>query len=582
MRRFLALIAALLAFSPVLAQQTGGGGGSGLPAGGTSSNMLIGTPAWTTVFPNGMTGTTQATGDASADVSTDSFVALAIAGVNPASAVNEATAVAVLPNTPTYNNGTAGVGATLTAGSNTALTVDSVSVALNDRVLVKDQASTFQNGVYTETQVGTGSVPWILTRATDYNTPANINYTGTVSVIAGTVNANTDWLLVSTIAAIGSPNAITYVAQTNGPNSGGGGSIKCKPPLLANAVMIGAGGANCATLASTGVSGQVLLSGGAAVPAFGNIAGVPQGRLTLTSGAPVMTSDVVNSSTIYYDNYVGPAIIYYNGIGDAAVNIAGGEISDVVPTSSTGVANASDNFDEFFDHISAKICHATNGSGGGWSSDTGGSTTARGTGYSQLHNTRGYWTNVNSITHCYNGATDEGSLSADQATYLGTFYTTGAGTTTMQFKAASASGGSNAFLALWNAYNRVLINSWNQESASGYTATSSTFSRLNASSSNRVTIVDGIGQSPVDVKAYVFTNSSAGGVQGDMGVLRDATSGTPITVGLAASTSISTIAAFDHFAPAIGLHYFQMMEADASNSGTVTFYNGGETLSLAN
>lgn len=73
--------------------------------------------------------------------------------------------------TATYSNGTAGVGATLTnAGANAAFSVDSYSPTINQRVLVKNQTSEEHNGIYTLTTVGDGSTPWVLTRATDFNT----------------------------------------------------------------------------------------------------------------------------------------------------------------------------------------------------------------------------------------------------------------------------------------------------------------------------------------------------------------------------------------------------------------------------
>lgn len=68
----------------------------------------------------------------------------------------------------TYNNGTAGVGATLTnADTQAALVIDGVTVSVNDRVLVYQQTDQTQNGVYTVTNVGSGSTNWVLTRATD-------------------------------------------------------------------------------------------------------------------------------------------------------------------------------------------------------------------------------------------------------------------------------------------------------------------------------------------------------------------------------------------------------------------------------
>jgi len=68
----------------------------------------------------------------------------------------------------TYDNGTAGVGATLTnAGTQAALVIDGVTMVLNDRVLVYEQADATQNGVYTVTDIGSASTNWVLTRSTD-------------------------------------------------------------------------------------------------------------------------------------------------------------------------------------------------------------------------------------------------------------------------------------------------------------------------------------------------------------------------------------------------------------------------------
>lgn len=68
----------------------------------------------------------------------------------------------------TYDNGTAGVGATLTnAGTQAALVIDGVTVSTNDRVLIYQQANTAHNGIYTVTDTGSVSTNWVLTRATD-------------------------------------------------------------------------------------------------------------------------------------------------------------------------------------------------------------------------------------------------------------------------------------------------------------------------------------------------------------------------------------------------------------------------------
>ena len=71
----------------------------------------------------------------------------------------------------TYNNGSSGVGATLTnAGTQAALAIDGVTLNTSDRVLVTGQTNQTQNGVYVVTNTGSGSTNWILTRSDDADT----------------------------------------------------------------------------------------------------------------------------------------------------------------------------------------------------------------------------------------------------------------------------------------------------------------------------------------------------------------------------------------------------------------------------
>lgn len=104
----------------------------------------------------------------------------------------------------TYNNGTSGVGATLTnAGSNAALTLDGVSLTVDDRVLIKNQTAALQNGIYTVTVVGDGSTAWVLTRATDMNTSAEVDGGDFTFVTGGTTWDNTGWVQTATGVTIG-------------------------------------------------------------------------------------------------------------------------------------------------------------------------------------------------------------------------------------------------------------------------------------------------------------------------------------------------------------------------------------------
>lgn len=95
----------------------------------------------------------------------------------------------------TYNNGTAGVGATLTnAGTQAALVIDGVTLSVGNRVLIYTQTTQTQNGIYVVTNVGSGSTNWVLTRASDANTYVNASPNGlsegsTVFVQEGTTGA---------------------------------------------------------------------------------------------------------------------------------------------------------------------------------------------------------------------------------------------------------------------------------------------------------------------------------------------------------------------------------------------------------
>lgn len=92
--------------------------------------------------------------------------------------------------TVTYANGALGVGATLTnAGAQAALSLDGFTLAVGDRVLVKNQVSQFQNGIYTVTNIGSGATNWVMTRATDYDQAADVNEGDLVLVNQGTVSA---------------------------------------------------------------------------------------------------------------------------------------------------------------------------------------------------------------------------------------------------------------------------------------------------------------------------------------------------------------------------------------------------------
>lgn len=235
-------------------------------AGQTLQTNGSGVTSWTS------TSITQTAGDNTTNIATTAFVttavANAIAGVNPAVAVTAATTT-VLPNSPTYNNGVSGIGATLTAGSNTTLTVDGVTFsAVTQSLLVKNQASAFQNGIYNVTQIGSGILPWILTRRLDYDQPSDINNTGAVPVISGTTNTDTSWILTSLVNTVGT-DALTYVqftlnpttiATISGTPSSGQVAVWSSGSAVGGSANFTAS-AGALTLGQSGTAGSVILNG---------------------------------------------------------------------------------------------------------------------------------------------------------------------------------------------------------------------------------------------------------------------------------------------------------------------------------
>jgi hypothetical protein len=245
----------------------------------------------------------------------------------------------------------------------------------------------------------------------------------------------------------------------------------------------------------------------------------PQGRLTLQTGTPVMITSTTATATIFYDCYQGGRLVpVFNGASDDFLNITGCEISDTVIASGTGQLNAANVFDVYAVEVSSApvLCVPTNGTGGGWASDSGGSNTARGTGYSQLDTTtRGYITNKNSITHCYNGGTDEGPIAANQGTYLGTVATDpgAAGSISYTFPAIATTPVAGRF-NIWNAYNRVNVSGTVGDSTASWTYGSTTVREIHGDTTAIIQYVKGVPDDQFNITAINATTALTAGAFG--------------------------------------------------------------------
>lgn len=290
---------------------------------------------------------------------------------------------------------------------------------------------------------------------------------------------------------------------------------------------------------------------------------IPEGRLTLVSATPVLTSDQTAKTAIYYALYHGDRVPLYDGANWD--NTAFTELTLTLDATNHVTTSLYDVF----------ICLDTTvkiGTGPVWTSNTGRGT---GAGTTELQRLNGIWTNKVSIALKNGAGAAFATIAANRATYVGTFYTTAAGQTGMAMSPAGASGGSNAILGISNAYNRVLTASVSRDSAASWTYNSTTIQQQNNSASNRITYVDGLGESTISG----VRQQTGGGGNGDiyLGFARDSTTvfdfSAQSTV-TAAGANLTDMAITGVWSPSLGLHYIQGLEA---TSTTQTFYGSVAT-----
>jgi hypothetical protein len=214
----------------------------------------------------------------------------------------------------TYNNGSSGVGATLTATINGALSIDGVTPNVADRVLLIAMSTAAYNGCYTVTVVGTVSTPWQLTRATDFDTagPGEIANNAYFFISAGTtykgfayvLSQLTSPIVVGTTALPFAEFAQALVYTGTAPINVAGQTIS-----LTGVVPVANGGTNLSTFTSgdliyanaantlasraIGTTNAVLVSNGS-IPDWGTVAlgsgNAVSGTLGATNGGTAQSS----------------------------------------------------------------------------------------------------------------------------------------------------------------------------------------------------------------------------------------------------------------------------------------------------
>jgi len=176
---------------------------AGTAAGSANINVVLVPSGNGTVDVSSKRITSVAAPTQDSDAANKAYVDSVAQGLNIKASVRVAT-YAALPSY-TYNNGTAGVGATITANAFGALVVDGQTIStIGTRVLVKNETAgnAPYNGIYTLTTAGGVADYFVLTRSLDMNVA--IEFDGAFTFVSvGTENADTGWVQTGEIVTVG-------------------------------------------------------------------------------------------------------------------------------------------------------------------------------------------------------------------------------------------------------------------------------------------------------------------------------------------------------------------------------------------
>ena len=240
----------------------------------------------------------------------------------------------------------------------------------------------------------------------------------------------------------------------------------------------------------------------------------PGGRLTTTSGTPITSSDVTDSTTLYYTPYLHNHISLYNGA-----------TWDVITFSETQITipnNSNTNYDVFAYNNGGTLAFETVN-----------------------------WTN--STTRATALVSQDGRLvKSGDATrlYMGTGRTSG----TAQRQSDSAQR-----RRLFNMYNRVARTLRRQESATSWTYSSSAWQQVNNNTANEVEVVIGVVGPVVDLKHTYVGSMGDAAHTGFIGIGFD-TVGNSGLASIVQGTSKEQMIASDIRIPAVGRHTWTPVE----------------------
>jgi hypothetical protein len=287
-----------------------------ITATGTNQNINL-TPTGTgTVNVGNFIISNLATPLASTDAATKQYVDDVAQGLHTHDSCNAATQTTlatISSGTVTYNNGTSGVGATLTTtGSYT--TIDGVTLSNGMRILVKNEANTAHNGIYDRTS------STILTRSSDFDTPAEMAGGDFTFVTAGTEYDNTGWVMPDPVTTVGTSPVVWVQFSGAGTYTAGTGlTLTGSTFSISNTTVTAGSYGNGDSVATFTVNGQGQLTAAASTPITANAA-----NLTGTT----LNSTIVNSSLTSVGTLANLTVTGNATVGNIISSGTGGNITN--------------------------------------------------------------------------------------------------------------------------------------------------------------------------------------------------------------------------------------------------------------